>query len=240
MKIFIAHASADRDKVDLLDRLLRFHGFEITSAHSGFSAAPLDGTVIVVISEEAAACESFKADLTALVRGSGADIVCLRLDRTTPAQLCAELARERTYDFGMRGLDDLFGLLGSAFLNFDQLPDRRKSDIGMRLRKGMWLTFYRVREMEKFEPLIAHGPVFSELESVLIEEARRYRYSSRADRLSASPETALHSAVEGVRPRLTGQRMGAVFIIEEIAAELVRQYDIESVDRRKVSSSTPC
>lgn len=237
MKIFIAHAAADRDKVDLLDRLLRFHGFEIECVDSGFSAAAPDATVIVVISEPAAACESFKAEAGAFVRACRNAVVCLRLDRTTPAQVSAELAAVPTYDFGMRGLDDLFGALGSAFLNFDQLPDRRKSDIGMRLRKGMWLTFYRAREMEKFEPLIAHGPVFTELESVLIEEARRYRYLRRADHLTASPETALHSAVESVRPRLAGQRLGAVFIIEEIAAEMARQFDIESVDRRKVSST---
>ena len=155
--------------------------------------------------------------------------------RTVQETLEKALAGQRP--FTQARLDDLFGLLGSAFLNFDQLPDRRKSDIGMRLRKGMWLTFYRAREMEKFEPIIAHGPVFTELESVLIEEARRYRYSRRADGACSTPETALHSAVEGVRPRLMGQRMGVVFIIEEIASELARQYDIESVDRRKVPST---
>ena len=155
-----------------------------------------------------------------------------------------ELDEYQTFRFDIKGLEKAFDFLNLSFLT--RAPrsterrktdrrqnDRRKSTPNARLRKGLWLTYYKAKEVDKFE-LISPSPyVLIETREILLKEVERYIYTGKETQEVLSPEAVLYKASDAVWHKMKDRPLGAIFVIEAIAFEISARADVACKERRK-------
>jgi hypothetical protein len=256
--VFLSFASLDLDQAELVVSLLEFHGIEVwfseTTLRSGkFPIAIAEALVssdalIVLVSKNALSSEWVASEVSTFARGRpSSPILPVVTDETKPSHISKALAEHQYFKLNMTGLGKLFSSLNIQFLQRKpRAPDRRaeserrkierrKSNPETRLRKGLWLLYYKVKESDKFEPISCSRYALIETQGIVLDEATRYRFVDRESKMEVEPGTVLRVASERVWHKMKQKPLGAIFVLEAIASEMCWNNDVYSLNRRQAS-----
>jgi len=112
--------------------------------------------------------------------------------------------------------------------------DRRSSDLARRMRAGSWRSYAAATGISKFQEieLVKHDSRRLMLRA-LESEARRYHYKTTAG-VECEPNEALRAAIEKVAASYGDRHVPSIYVIEDIARELMASFRVESRDRRSL------
>jgi hypothetical protein len=115
---------------------------------------------------------------------------------------------------------------------------RHADNLAQRLRRGMWLQFHRDTGHGEFDKYGLDAHRRTKVKDSLRHEATKYEFRERHGKNEVSPTHALDLAINKVWVSLESAHpsrvdLRAVFIIEAIAEELYKNFDVTAKDKRE-------
>jgi hypothetical protein len=108
-----------------------------------------------------------------------------------------------------------------------------------RLRNGLWFQYHMATRSGEFDEVVLDSHYKLMMADYLVAEASKYTFHDREQHLPVSASSALNSAIDHVwllKSDAINPSTGlpaAVYLIEAIAERMIREYDVERIDRRK-------
>jgi hypothetical protein len=114
--------------------------------------------------------------------------------------------------------------------------DRRVSSVSQRLRTGFSLEYFRKTGAGKFDVLVLTRKTRDDLFAALVAEAARYQFSHRISGSVLDPAFVIDSALAARWPNWCHRpedKNKTVFVLEEIADDVLSKYNVNKIDRRQ-------
>jgi hypothetical protein len=213
-------------------------------------------SLAVVVSSHSASSPWVKREVALFVATKpNLPVMSIRIDQTKLSAIDAELDRYQAVDFSKSYLNGYRQLLRAFGMDF--IPDnaivvenrrtghdrrsgteRRMSPIDQRLRVGFWKAYQGSTGAGKFDPVDSLGGMLCGVFTCLKAESAKYLFTSKEGRLTP-PEVVLDQAIQhvfaqfGAVMRQDGNSpVKNIYIIEDIAGYVCRNYRVEMIDRR--------
>lgn len=255
MGVFISFSSKDLDQAELLVSLLEFHGIDVWFSSKNLRAGKFpqainqallgSDSLVVLVSENTPSSKWVSSEIAAFLQARpGAPVLPILLDNTRPSQVARALGEYQHFKFSFEGLEKAFACLHIRLLDRNPRASKRRAQSGRRkaerrkftpdyrLRKGLWLAYYKAKEPDKFDPISPHPYALIETREILTSEVRRYSYLSKQTHEEIQPEDALRIATDIVWHKMKERPLGGIFVMEAIAAQICADCEVSIRDRR--------
>jgi hypothetical protein len=261
MVVFLSHAHEDTKFVNLLARMLNFHGIEYW-----YSAQSLEGgdryasqiisavsdadRLLVTISRSAIKSQWVAEEVRTFLRvRPNGTIVPLLLENVSREEMKALNIDQFQYinfsECMATGFDRLFQSFRMRFLEkpktfVARTTDRRRADPLIRLRAGFWKIYEKTTGYGKFDVLLELA--FSQTRKVadaLRDEAAHFLFFDRRTHKEVEIDKILYPAVCEVYRRFEGTTPKAVYITDVLVGLLSEGYEIRMRDRRDRPDGPP-
>jgi|GEM_PF-1907029 len=260
--VFISHASGDKYFVDLLTEILNYHHistwYDSEDIHVGsdyserINRGLLDSDfLIVVISTKS--CESkwvTREISTFLANKRKSNIIPIMLEKVDPDIVfdgLRDIQGIKFYENMLAGFQKLMKVFDKEFLPTIELragvdrrggerrgPDRRKASTNQRMRIGLWKAFEGKTGIGKFEKVfdLTTERRLDIIDSVTGELSKYEVFSKDGSKHTLNFEE-IDKLFYGIREEMDKREyVTAVIIIDAIAEEILRNYQLEPIDRR--------
>ncbi len=255
--VFVSSSVADKNFVDLLMALLKFHSIEAFSSLPEFEETSEDeakralaeaDALIVVVSKGAAQSERVAKEIAAFQSEHPiAPIVSVLLDRTDPGEMVAALTDNQRIDFTqsmLTGYKELLTAFGREFLSESVYrgrkgerrtgKDRRVSPLIQRMRRGFWFAYTKATGLGKFETVPTGVSHLDKLIKALQEEAQRYHYFDKLGQ-PCNADKVLEQSVNKIWHSFRSKgSVSTVYLIEAIAEDIHDNYEVKMLERRSM------
>lgn len=257
--VFISYASGDRYFVDLLARLLLFHHVDIWNytekIHVGSDykedikkGLQASDFLLAVVSSRSGESKWVTREISTFqAMKEESRIIPLILDEVDPDKVYDGLRSIHSihmHENMLAGFQQLLTILGvQEFLPLEERRNgdaRRKSSVAQRLRFGIWKAFENKTGTGKFDR-IQDLPTMQRIKVMdsVQEELAHYEAITPGGKKHEIGTGELDEITYSVREEL-GKReyFTAVILIEAIADEILRRYELRMIDRRSLNSKT--
>lgn len=262
-RVFVAYTTDDVSFVELLVTILRAHHvnawFGPSDVQGGDQfqdeiqeALTAADCLILVLSESALKSRWMLFEyLVFRMAHTPARIIPILLDGCNYLAFESSVGGYQAIDFSksaLAGFEKLMRSFGEQFLELANKPiperralerrsgpDRRASEISVRLRKGFWFSFYRATELEKAETLRMDLYCVEKTISALMPECMKYLFVDRLTGRVCPAEEAIERVVFSTYRK--AQASGApsptaIVAIEAVAERCLQMFEVSTLDRR--------